>query len=216
MSEQWDGLLERLKSIKDKYGDKAYQDAARDVARSMVAQGGEAEKVAREAFADVPDIEPTGNDAEMPVLNPVIGMIRQTMPNLRTQAQLDTFMATFDALRAAMDAIFQGAPGAKEAGLKAMEQGFEAACKATEISGKLRDVPEAATSASAEAFKTSPKEFEEVSVQKALMAELAGLQTLDGLKEWYAAARPRMDRVVAPALRNELFDAIRHRKDLLP
>ena len=213
MNDQMKALIEQLGAIREKYGEQAYQDAARDVARSLIARGGEAEKHAREMFADIPGLDAPENTSVDS--GSIIDLIKQTMPNLRTQAQFDAFMASFEALRASMDAIFKGMPGAVEAGIEAITKGFEAARKATEISNKLRDVPEAATSKTAEIFKEPPKEFDEVRIQRELLTELDGLLSLADLSRWYTEARERMDRVVSRSLRDALFDTIRAKKESL-
>jgi hypothetical protein len=213
---QLDILIARLEDIRSKYGDDAYKQAATSVASQFVAQGGEMEKAAREAFKDVVDFNALdAQKAQMPVDNPILAAIQQQVPGIKSQAQFNVFMAAFDALRLTMDAIFTDNPGGYDDGRKALEAAFEAARKATQITMKLADSPEAATSKAAAEFKTPPRQFTEASEQKALLEELATFTDLDSLNKWYAESRERIERVVSQSLRNQLFDAIRLKKDNL-
>jgi hypothetical protein len=175
------------------------------------------EAFAREAFKDVVDFDcVVAQRAQMPADNPILAAIQQQVPGIKSQAQFNVFMAAFDALRATMNAIFLGNPEDEAKGLKALESAYTAARKATEITNKLADVPEAATSKAAEEFKTPPKQFTEASEQRDLIAELEGIKSLEALNAWYSSNRTRIDRVVSQSLRNSLFDAIRVKKESLP
>jgi hypothetical protein len=142
-------------------------------------------------------------------------VIKQQMPALKSQAQFNAFMASFEALRGLMNAIFaQNAEGENQM-REALETSFDAARKITEVTVKLEEVPEAATSKDAEEFKKPPTQFGEYDIQRQLLSELGTLHTSDGLMDWYWKKRKQIDEVVSPTLRNPLLDAIRARKNEL-
>jgi hypothetical protein len=97
-------------------------------------------------------------------------------------------------------------------GKKALEMAFEAARGATTATLQLEDVPEAASSEAAKAFKETPAQFTELEDQRRLLAELEALTDLSDLNTWYADTKARRDRIVTQKLRNELLDAIRAKK----
>lgn len=208
-------ILSHLQDIRTKYGEVAYKDAATDIARSLVRQGGKAEAFAREAFKDTVDFEqlsaaPPPLDPQ--IANPMIEAIKKEMPGLKSQAQFNAVMVAFDALKFVINAILEAKVTDEAEGRKAIDMALDVVHKATLVTQQLTDVPEAATGQGAADCVTPPKEFEEVSVQKELLAELEGIQDGEALTQWYADSRPRMDRVVSPGLRNPLFDAVRTKK----
>jgi len=138
--------------------------------------------------------------------------LQQQLPALKSQAQFTAFQAAFEAFRGVMNAIFEGSPLAEKEALDALGKAFDVAKKATELTNKLSEVPEAATSKESEEFKQPPAEFGEYDEQRKLMTELAHIETLKNLTDWYHTNRARIDRVRSPSLRNPLLDAIRERK----
>jgi hypothetical protein len=209
-------LLERLQSVRDKYGEQAYNDAAKDIARQLIAQGGEEAVFAKEAFKDVPGIdEPMAVGDDGPLPHQLLNLVRQSMPGIKSQAQFDAFMSAFEGLRMYLNGIFEHSEQQEADGRRAMDQAIDAARKVTELTEKLEEVPEAATSAAAEKFKTPPAEFEESEIYQDLITELAELVTLTALTKWYDDAKPRLAKIVTQRLRNSLFDSIRrHKADL--
>ncbi len=141
--------------------------------------------------------------------------MQKSIPAMRSQAQFTAFMAAFDALRGAMNAIFGGQAGAEKEYLEGLAKAIDVARKVTDVTDRLRDVPEAAESKLADEFKQPPREFGEYDLQRALLTELAGIDHLEGLQRWWVGNRQRIDKVVSPSLRNPLIDAIRETKNNL-
>jgi hypothetical protein len=209
-------MLKQLSTIKERYGEAAYQQSANQAAKLLIQQGGEMEAVARDVLKDVVDFDnldaspaPKG---QMPADQMMVEALRQQMPGIQTQAQFNLFMASFDALRLFMNSTFlhqdEAAAKAKEALLKALD----GAAQVTLLSEKLGHVPEAAESKAAEDFKNPPLQFQEYDVQKALLTELIMITTPEQLGQWYSANRATIDKVVSPHFRNPLLDAIRAKK----
>jgi hypothetical protein len=142
-------------------------------------------------------------------------LLRRQMPGIKTQAQYDAVLGALDAVRLVLNAILDGQKDHETAGRQALEMAFEAASKATEITTKLEDTPEAATSKAAEAFKEPPAQFKELEDQRRMLAEVDSLTTVDALNVWYADTKSRRDRIVTQSLRNELIDAIRTKRNAL-
>ncbi len=223
-------LLEQLNRIREENGEEAYQQARRAFAKEFVKQGPKGSEFIRKLFPDLAyetidaevvaeqqaPLPPKASPADMGTSDRLfIEAMRLSMPGLRTQAQFDAFMAAFDALRSTANGIFEGDAQAITDGKEALSKALDTLGKVTEVSEKLREVPEAATSKASEAFKKPPAQFEEQPVQTELLAELGQLRDLAELTEWYQRRRPDIDRVVTPAARNVLFDAIRERKSAL-
>ena len=140
-------------------------------------------------------------------------MLRKQMPGIKTQAQYDAVVAALDAVRLVINAILDGG-GAKEVeARRALEMTFSALAKGTEITNKLEDSPEAATSPEAEKFKTPPAQFHEQDVVAKLLGELEALGTLDALNAWYGQTKAERDRVVTQSFRNSLMDSIRAKRN---
>lgn len=152
-------------------------------------------------------IDPEGQDVETAFAQ----MVKDRIPGMSSQAQHAAFMSGFDAFCFTMQAICSGNKENEALGQKTLNQAFDVARKATEITDKLRDVPEAAVSEAAEAFKRPPAEFAEAQVQQALLAELAALKTNDALFGWYTLSKERRESVKSQSLRNALYDAIREK-----
>jgi hypothetical protein len=138
--------------------------------------------------------------------------LQQQFPALKSQAQFNAFQASFEAFRGVLNAIFSSSPLAEQEALEALGKAFDVAKQATKITNQLEEVPEAATSRAAEEFKQPPAEFGEYDEQRKLMTELAHIENLKDLTDWYKTNRARIDRVRSPSLRNLLLDAIRERK----
>jgi len=210
----FDQLQKQLDQIKATHGEEAWKSATKDVAKSLIAQGGDAEKFARKAFAEV--IEEPGPETVGPVggvgNDAMMDALKMGLPHMKSQAQFNAFMAAFDALKFTVDAIFAGDPAAVMRGRGTLEKALEVAGQVTEVTNKLSDVPEAASSKSAEEFKQTEFNTVEYDAQKQLLGELEGLDTLVALNEWYTASAEIRNKVTSTTLRNVLFDAIRAKK----
>jgi hypothetical protein len=150
----------------------------------------------------------TGGD-----INQLLAQALKThIPGLKTQAQFNAFRAAFDAFHAVVGAIFDTDGPREEESRKLLDTAFLACKQATDITRKLSEVPEAASSKAAEEFKKAPAEFQEYDIQQQLLGELGRLQDLNTLTEWYKASKDRIDLVKSQTLRNILLDAVRARK----
>lgn len=138
--------------------------------------------------------------------------LQQQFPALKSQAQFNAFQASFEAFRGVLNAIFASNQLAEKESLDALGKAFDVAKQATKLTNQLEEVPEAATSKAAEEFKTPPAEFGEYDEQRKLMTELAHIENLKDLMDWWKTNRVRIDRVRSPSLRNPLLDAVRERK----
>ena len=209
-----DALLQQLRDIRTKYGDEAYKEAATDIASSLISQGGKQEVFARSAFKDIVDFSKL--EATPPVdpalVNPMLKAIQQAMPGVKTQAQLNAVMATFEVVKIWINSVIMGNLDEEAQSRVAFDLALEAVRKATEVTQRLHAVPEASASTVAAECMSTPKEFEEEPLQQVLLAELTGITTVVDLEHWYAEKRPLFDRIVRQDLRNQLFDAIRAKK----
>ncbi len=226
--------INELNRIRREQGEDVYREAAKNMAKMCLARGGKVAQFARVALGEIVDFDaverelndraasyrqepepeppkpppPEAPPADEAMAKAIMGQV----PGCETQAQFNAMMAAFDALRLLLAAIFTGNKASEVESHKALAKAIEVAVTATDISHKLRDVPEAATSKGSEEFKQPPKQFHEHDVQRELLNELATINRMDALNEWYASNRTRMDQVVSVSLRNVLFDAIKAKK----
>lgn len=215
-------VVQHLENIKRELGEESYRAEVRRLARQAIKMGGQHEVFWRDIIKDFDWVNADDLKAEPDPIKQFGGMpdtqrlliesMRQTMPGLKTQAQFNAFIGAFDAFRVVMNAIFESDKAKEMEGRKALDLGFKAAEQTTELSNKLRDVPEAATSKAAEEFKKAPDEFGEYDVQRQLLVELATLGSVDDLQAWYGRTKEQRDKVKSQTLRNALMDAIRDRK----
>lgn len=210
-----------LDTVRKELGEEAWKAAVTKQVLQAFRMGGNYEDYWREKLkgedyrwvdAEAMKKQASAMPAEALDVNQVLAnTFKKRMPGMKTQAQFNTFRAAFDAFEATVNCIFSGEHEKEAEARKLLDQAFLACKQATDISRKLADVPEAATSKAAEEFKRPPAEFAEYDVQQALMGELGAIQTLDELKEWYTKTKDRRDAVKSQTLRNVLMDAIRAR-----
>jgi hypothetical protein len=145
-----------------------------------------------------------------------IDALIKTLRGVKSQAQYDAIAAVLKATLSVVEGTLSGE--ATNRSLRAMDLSFDALEKATELTLKLEDVPEAATSKAAEAFKTPPAQFTEGGVVETLKQELSTLTTATAVQEWYQrqATKDALATIVTPALRNEIMDPIRKALRTLP
>lgn len=213
-----DTMMAQLARIRERFGEVAYTEAAEGAARELLGHP-ELADITREVLKDVVDFKKIDATPKPAAVKPSATMdqviaqqVKQQMPGLKTQAQFETFMAAFNSLRLYMNHTFLGEKAQADQAKEVLLLALDNAAKATELSEKLGEVPEAATSPEAEKYKSPPKEFGELEVQQSLLEELKGITAMDDLTQWYLAAKVRFDSVVSLNYRNELYDAIRAKK----
>jgi hypothetical protein len=217
-----DQMLTNLEKIRQDHGEEAYITASKGVAFQVLNKPGGEEYIKKvlshldieqlkeeaKAHAPAPEVQPSSGTPEEAMLN----MLRQQLPNLRTQAQFNIFNAGFDALRVALDSAFGGDTAKFEKAKQALLQVFDLAHQSKVMADKLQDLPEAATSKEAEEHKGPPKQFHEYDIQAKLLFELAHLRSTGELTKWYEDSKADLEKVVSQTLRNTLFDEIRKKK----
>lgn len=223
-AEGFSALVQRLVKIRNEQGEEAYLAAARQVSVALLEQGGTSgETFVKGAFPEF-DIEELKAEAQKrkasaasqkdssPQDRAMLEAMRSQVPNMKTQAQFNVFMACFDALRGTLNAYFGMEQASAEISRDALNKALDMASKVTSIGESLKDIPEEARSETSNEFVSEPRQFHEYDTHKRLLGELTTLRTLDELKEWYARQKPQMDRIDSQNLRNGLFDAIRAKK----
>jgi hypothetical protein len=138
--------------------------------------------------------------------------LKSQLPALKSQAQYDSVTSALEATLLRLNAILAGDEAREQEARRALDSAVDTVRKVTELTEKLKDEPEAATSAAAEQFRQAPAQFQEVEVQAQLLQELAIISNLSDLGAWYNTTKDLRDRVVTQSLRNELMDAIRSKK----
>lgn len=147
----------------------------------------------------------TGQDMNQVMMD----SIRQQLPNLKTQAQFDLVISTFEAITLYLNACY-GKDTASAVRLReGINKALDLAPKLGEATEKLSDNPEATTNTD---FVEPPKQYTEASSQERLLEELESIDSEASLQEWYAENKSVMDGIVSQNLRNKLFDAIRDKR----
>lgn len=135
--------------------------------------------------------------------------LKRQMPGIRSQAQYDAVVGAMEAVQLVVNALLERDAVGESDARKVLEKALEAVAKATEVTMKLADVPEAASSDASKAFKASPAQFLESDVQAELLQELAIISTRKALDVWYDETRGKREQIVDRELRNQLLDSIR-------
>ena len=68
--------------------------------------------------------------------------LKQSMPNLKTQAQSTAFMISFDSFRLLCDAIFSGDPASEANARELFDKTLGQMRTATELTEKFQEIPE--------------------------------------------------------------------------
>lgn len=215
-----EALVQHLNNIREKLGEEAWKAEIRRHARQGIQAGGKSEIFWRAFVKDFDWLNADELKAEAPPKSPqndtmmrmMIDAMKQQIPALKTQAQFGAALESFKALTETLGAIFERDPQRVEAAMKALMMSLEVAGKVTDLGEMLKDVPEAATSSAAEAFKSPPAEFSERDTQEKLLKELSLLRNLADLNTWYDMTKRDRDSIKSQDLRNVLLDAIRARK----
>ena len=162
-----------------------------------------------------PATEPSPEPATEPateVPNAFAEALRSQLPGLQSKAQANAFMVSFEAYRAVVNAILSGHMDKELQARETLSASFNTIRQATEITNKLREVPEAATSLASDEFRTAPAQWTEYDKQRKLLNELEGLRSLSDLSDWWKTNRKRIDEIQTPGLRNPLLDLVRSKK----
>lgn len=219
-------LIEMLEKIRTAHGQAAYEKARDDIALEMVLRpNGEA--FLNNAFPGLdltPFREEATQKAELAAQSEPVpqtpeealfSLIRQQMPNLKTQAHFNTFVAAFDALRTTLDGYFTDNLGRAARAREALNKVLDMATQINKVAEQAAEVPPEDRSDNMKEYVEAPKQFHEYDNQRKLLVDLARIQTLADLHTWYPANREVLDRIVSKSLRDELFDAIRKKRNEL-
>lgn len=213
-------LVEQLEKIRTNLGEEAYQQAKGAVIRGLILKpNGEAflskafpgtdfsefRREAAEAQASTPEL-PTDEQAL------IMRLLQVLVPNLKSQAHFNMFMASFDALKTCMDFYFSGDQSKARVARDALNRALDMASDVHAITSKIEEMPAESLTEASKEFVSAPKQFLEYDRQRRLLEELAQIQSMDVLNVWYAESKSEMDLIVSQSLRNELFDAIRNKK----
>jgi hypothetical protein len=140
---------------------------------------------------------------------------KSQMPGIKSQAQYDAAVGALEATRLVINSLLNVDRRGELDAQRALELAFDAVRKATELTRKLEEAPEAATSDAAKQFKDAPAQYQEVEIHSQLTLELQLIRSVGALNDWYASTRDRRDKIVTQSMRNELLDAIRAKRNAL-
>jgi len=220
------GLVNKLNKIREERGEEAWRQAMTQFGKDCIKAGGQSEIFARTIFkgmedqgldwaAMVKEAQDEMAAAQTPSEQVFLKALAAQFPAMKSQGQFTAFQASLEAYRAVINGVLAQDKEAEAKGRGAFDKAIETLRMATDLTLKLADVPEAATSAAAEDFKKPPTAFTEYDVQRSLLSELQQLGTLQALDAWWTANRKRVDEVKSPTLRNPLIDLVREKKTQL-
>lgn len=211
-------LIEQLEKLRADLGESAYQEAKTSLIRGLILKpNGEA--FLAKVFPGT-DFSEFRKQAEVESQNQLpsnqqellTSMLQILVPNLKSQAHFNLFIASFEALTSCMNAYFAGDQEQAKVIRKALDQALDKASEVHAVTSKIEEMPADSLSEASKEFVSAPKQFLEFDRQRRLLAELAQIQSMDVLNTWYAASKSEMDLIVSHSLRNELFDAVRSKK----
>lgn len=220
-------IVAKLRAIKEKYGEDAYQEGIEDFAQQYIgSETGEA--ILLQVFPDF-DLEAfkAGGAGRRKAVSPpmpdfgqstqeeqMLQMLGQQIPNMKTQAQLTVFMAAFDGLRMTLNEYFGGNYVQAEAARNALNTALDLGRQVAGISEKLEDVSNATKSDTAVMFETQVPIVEAVLEQdiKQLLGELDSVDGQEALAVWYEKHKQSLESITDQKLRNKVYDKIRTKK----
>ncbi len=209
-------LLKNLEAVRREHGDDAYNTARKNLALLLILQP-RGEEFLRASFPDL-DLNAIREEAQQKQptsSNDMLALIRMYLPHLKTQMQYEVFTMAFEALMKTLDNFFAGTLETGDQARDVLTKALDAARKVAEIQERVAEIPQEQRSVAAASFVEPPKAFTEVEDQRRLLAELDALTSREPPTKWYIEQRARIDRVVTPTHRNELFDAIRNKQQAL-
>ena len=240
MTHALENFIHEMHRIRTTQGEEAYREAVRSFIRKGLSEGGQsarfvaslargldfidfetlqAEVGVAEVVEPPPATEPATEPSPEPATEPATEVpnafaeaLRSQLPGLQSKAQANAFMVSFEAYRAVVNAILSGHMDKELQARETLSASFNTIRQATEITNKLREVPEAATSLASDEFRTAPAQWTEYDKQRKLLNELEGLRSLSDLSDWWKTNRKRIDEIQTPGLRNPLLDLVRSKK----
>lgn len=213
-------LLGQLERIREEKGDEAFNLARRGLALDLILKPN-GDKFIQNAFPDMDldELRAEAQGGQQPVAaspeEMMLQMLKSQMPNLTTQGHYDTFMAAFDVLRKTLNAYFGGNVAGGDSAREQLDKALDMAAKLPEMEAKFAEMADDEKSDEAKDFTSPAKELHEYDIQKQLLLELAGIESSEKLEEWYAAKRDPLDSIVSKRARDEVFDAIRAKRNAL-
>ena len=216
-------VVDHLDNIRKHLGEDAWKAEVTKLALQALKMGGVHETFWRDllsgpdySWANADELKKAADaipGSGAPDINQLMAQaLKQTMPGLKSQAQFNAFRAAFDAFRAVSTAILD-LDKLRRTRHASFSTWLSWRCiKPQDVTRKLEDVPEAASSAAANDFKQPPAEFMEYDVLQALLSELGKIERLEALESWYKETKDRRDCIRSQMLRNTLIDAVRAKK----
>lgn len=138
-----------------------------------------------------------------------ITQLLRKIPGLNSQAQYDAAHAAMEVVCLELGLILGRVNDHKSR--NDLVTALDLVEKATDLYLKLSEVPEAATSPAAEAYKQPPAQLTEEGVVDSLLSSLLEFQDKASLMAWYQSpeVKSAIAGVVSQSLRNRLLDTIR-------
>jgi hypothetical protein len=209
-----DDILSHLNRVREEQGEDAYKTHVRALARNLVRTEQGKEWIQRH-FPEL-DLDELVETSAQPAMGPkaMMDLLKTQIPGCRSQGQFDAILLLTEALQMALSAYCGTDAEAQSRAKERLLQTLDMLARASRLTQQLEDVPEAATSEAAQAFKEPPKQFAEQDLQRGLLTTLAEIKSASELNAWYAdsATKEAISRIVTQTLRNELFDHIRNKR----
>lgn len=215
-------IVDHLRKIKAEHGDESFHLALKGLFRMVLQKPGAERYIERLLQAlslpkSVDDVK-----AELQASSPapassspvdvVRQAIEQEMPHCKTQAHFDLVLQAWTALKIYLESCYGFECEKAEQGREALNRLLDLAPLVAKAHAQLQENPEATTNPD---YVEPAREMTEHHKQQTLLAELQGIDNLARLNAWYAGSKPALDSIVSQSLRDELFDAIRAKKQAL-
>jgi len=220
----FDQIVAHLRKVRAEHGDESFNLALKGLFRSILTKPGADHYIQRllEAFAIPTTFESIKEEvlSSMPArpapspspVDVVRQAIEQEMPHCKTQAHFDLVLQAWTALKLYLDACYGFDRDKADRSREGLIRLLDLAPQVAQAHAKLREHPEATTNGD---YVEPARELTENHKQQTLLAELRDIDSFERLKNWYSSVKPILDSIVTQKLRDELYDAIRVKKNAL-
>lgn len=202
---------EYLAAIREAKGEDAWKQEVIRLAKDAIKVGPKHAQYWKELTAGYEWLDWESLVAEQPtsMQDTLAGLLQQQMPGIKSQAQFDAVSGILQATQILINSILNDTPEQEKEANGALQLALTALHKATELTSKLEEVPEAVPGKSGEMFKQPPAQYSDYQVKQQLLSELSMISSVDELTKWYLATKEQRDKIADTSHRNHLLDSIR-------
>lgn len=224
MNLSYDQIVAHLRIIRAGHGEESFHKALKGLFRSLLEKPGADEYIQRlltefscpvslaEMKAEVKASLPKGRDLHSDAVEIVRQAVEQQMPHCKTQAHFDLVLQAWEMLKVYLEAAYGFDLDGMAMARGGLNRLLDLAPQVARAHAQVQETPEAVTNPD---YVEPARELTEHHKHATLVTELEDIDSMQRLQTWYASAKPILDGIVNQALRDQIFDAIRAKKQAL-